>query len=217
MKGANCMKRYKLLKDLPTFKAGEEFFISDSGNLIAGTPDNPKQITVETRYGLSMKIDLMAYAKETLEEFPNILKDWFEEVKELKLPKEFFYIIGGKISNVDYLTLLFDEEDRQKYKDIIEEEKSVGNYFETREEAEKYLEYLKAKAIIKQDTKGFKPNWKNCENKYYGYWDFGKDLFGYLVSYTTKYSDICFKTEEDIEESFKKHPNEWRTYLTYEG
>lgn len=83
------MKCYKLLKDLPTFKAGEEFFISDSGNLIAGTPSNPKQITVETRYGLPMKIDLMAYAKETLEEFPNILKDWFEEIEE---PEEYFII-----------------------------------------------------------------------------------------------------------------------------
>ena len=31
-------KRYKLLKDLPTFKAGDEFFISKDGNLIAGTP-----------------------------------------------------------------------------------------------------------------------------------------------------------------------------------
>ena len=63
-------------------------------------------------------------------------------MKKYKLPKEFFYIIEGKISNVDYLTFSFDEEDRQKYKDIIEEEKSAGNYFETREEAEEYLEYL---------------------------------------------------------------------------
>jgi len=51
------MKRYTLLRNLPTFKAGEEFFISESGNLIAGTPDNPKQITVETEYGIPMKID----------------------------------------------------------------------------------------------------------------------------------------------------------------
>lgn len=36
------MKCYKLLKDLPTFKAGEKFFISESGNLIAGTPSDPK-------------------------------------------------------------------------------------------------------------------------------------------------------------------------------
>lgn len=210
------MKRYKLLKDLPTFKAGEEFFISDSGNLIAGTPGNPKQITVKTRYGLSMKIDLMACAKGTLEEFPNILKDWFEEVKELEMLKEFFCIDIDKVICYGYSFFQHSENTRQEYIRFTEKYKSVGNYFETKEEAEKYLEYLKAKEVIKQDTKGFKPNWKNCENKYYGYWNSGKDSLGYLVSYITKYSDICFKTEEDIKESFKKHPEEWKIYLTYE-
>lgn len=200
------MKRYKLLKDLPTFKAGEEFFISDSGNLIAGTPSDPKQITVETLYGIPKKIDLMAYANETLEEFPNILTDWFEEIEETKT----FFLI----CDIYYTALEDNTKSREDWQ--IKNLKSIGNYFETKEEAEKCIAYLKAKVVLKQDTKGFKPNWKNCENKYYGYWDFGKDLFGYLVSYTTKYSDICFKTEEDIKESFKKHPEEWKTYLTYE-
>ena len=27
---------------------------------------------------------------------------------------------------------------------------------------------------------------------------------------------IFFKSVKDIKESFEKHPNEWRTYLTYE-
>lgn len=211
------MKRFKLLKDLPTFKAGEEFFISKSGNLIAGTPSDPKQIAVETRYGLPMKIDLMAYAKETLEEFPNILKDWFKEIEEPELPKEFFCVDIDRVLGYDYSYFSSSKNTRQEYIRFIEKYKSVGNYFETREEAEKYLEYLKAKAIIKQDTKGFTPNWKNCENKYYGYWNSGENSIDYLVSYVTKYSDICFKTEEDIKESFKKHPKEWKTYLTYEG
>lgn len=33
------MKRYKLLKDLPTFKAGQLAYVSSLGNLMAGTPD----------------------------------------------------------------------------------------------------------------------------------------------------------------------------------
>ncbi len=211
------MKRYKLLKDLPTFKAGQEFFISDSGNLIAGTPDNPKQITVETRYGLPMKIDLMAYAKETLEEFPNILKDWFEEIKEPELPKEFFFIVSGKIGNIEYLTFSLNEDTKQEYKNIIEEYKGVGNYFETREEAEKYLEYLKAKAIIKQDAKGFEPDWSDTDElKYYGYWDCNVNKVDYGYTYTDRTSEIHFQYIKDIEKSFKKHPEEWKTYLTYE-
>lgn len=36
------MKQYRLLKDLPTFKAGQLAYISKTGNLIAGTPDKPE-------------------------------------------------------------------------------------------------------------------------------------------------------------------------------
>lgn len=207
------MKRYKLLKELPTFKAGEEFFISESGNLIAGTPRNPKQITVETSYGLPMKIDLMAYAQETLEEFPNILKDWF---KEIKASEEYFYIDSN--GDIEYSKSEWNEE-------IVEQRKLIGNYFETKEEAEKYLEYLKAKVVIKRDTKGFKPDWTDKKTrKYYGYWDFERGFKNYFEGgkpswdslQTTKESNIYFESWEDIEKSFAKHPEEWKAYLTYE-
>lgn len=199
------MKRYILKKDLPTFKAGEKFFISKSGNLIAGTPSNPKQITVETSYGLLMKIDLMAYAQETLEEFPNILKDWFEEIKG---SEEHFYIDSK--GDIEYSKSKRDEE-------AIEPRKLIGNYFEAKEEAEKYLEYLKAKVIIKQDTKGFKPNWNDEEErKYYGYWYFENNIIDWKLLYVSKENNIYFKSSEDIKESFEKHSKEWKTYLTYE-
>lgn len=68
------MKRYKLLKDLPTFKAGQLAYISKTGNLIAGTPENQK--TTET--GLI----IMIYHETTLKKFPNILTEWFEEIQE---------------------------------------------------------------------------------------------------------------------------------------
>lgn len=200
------MKQYKLLKDLPTFKAGEEFFISDNGKLIAGTPSNPKQITVETRYGLPMKIDLMAYAKETLEEFPNILKDWFEEIKE----EEYFYIDSR--GDIEYSRYEWNE-------DVVEDRKLIGNYFETKEEAEKYLKYLKARVIIKEDTKGFKPDWDDeDEPKYMGRYSCisGKTVYDFYQTYHNAYGTIFFKTTGDIKESFKKHPEEWKTYLTYE-
>ncbi len=204
MKGANCMKRYKLLKDLPTFKAGEEFFISDSGNLIAGTPSNPKQITVETRYGLSMKIDLMAYAQETLEEFPNILKDWFEELPDLN---EYFYITDD--GNVDFVV--------EENHNLSRRRMAIGNIFKTKEEAEKYIEYLKAKAIIKEDTKGFKPDWEDeDEYKYSAYWSNRRNEPECDADYMEKEPTIMFKSQNDIEASFKKHPEEWKTYLTYE-
>lgn len=194
------MKKYKLLKDLPFAKAGDIF----RGELEYGTT-------------VLFPEDYENYEhKLSSDEFWDF-NEWFEEIKELELPKEFFYINIDIVTGYNYSYFSIDENTRQEYIRFIERYKSVGNYFETRDEAEKYLEYLKAKAIIKEDTKGFKPNWKNCENKYYGYWDSGKNSFDYLVSYITKYSDICFKTEEDIEESLKKHPEEWKAYLTYEG
>lgn len=96
--------------------------------------------------------------------------------------------------------------------------------FESRSPAEKYLEYLKAKAIIKQDTKGFKPDWtNNSEIKYFGYLHFEKIEFGIAVKENkfgrermNKTTTIYFQSEEDIKDSLEKHPEEWRVYLTYE-
>ena len=90
--------------------------------------------------------------------------------------------------------------------------------FKTKEEAERYIEYLKAKAIIKQDTKGFKPKLGKYDKDiyYFGVWDSEEekpfvDSYGGVIVEAIK-----FKTKEDVGESFKKHPEEWKTYLTYE-
>lgn len=58
------MKRYKLLKDLPNFNAGDEFYLDSNNDLrLKGS-------------------DAMAYNHHTLEKFPNILTDWFKEIPE---------------------------------------------------------------------------------------------------------------------------------------
>ena len=57
------MKRYELKRDLPTFKAGEIFYLSDIGNLIHESDG------------------VVAYSWSTIDKFPNILTDWFEEIK----------------------------------------------------------------------------------------------------------------------------------------
>lgn len=68
------MKRYKLLRDLPTFTAGDEFYLAKNGDLVyvEGLPEGTKRLP---QY-------FVAYSKSTLEKFPNILKDWFEELPE---------------------------------------------------------------------------------------------------------------------------------------
>ena len=94
-------------------------------------------------------------------------------------------------------------------------EKEIGNHFETTKETQECIAYLKARAIIKQDTKGFKPDWSNYEHKFCGAWDLLSNRLFFHPIMTSKQSTIYFRTKEDIEESFKKHPDEWKTYLTY--
>lgn len=70
------MKQYKLKKDLPTFKAGGIFHINAKGNLVS---DN------------ELSKGIVAYSKSTLDKFPSILTDWYEEYEERDpLAKEAF-------------------------------------------------------------------------------------------------------------------------------
>lgn len=94
--------------------------------------------------------------------------------------------------------------------------KMMGNYFETYFEAEAYANYILAREVIKEDTKGFEPNWQNAdEEKYYGEWDFNDKVphIGFLTNF--KKPQIYFKSKQDIIDSFARHPKEWKIYLTY--
>lgn len=192
------MKKYKLLKDLPFAKAGEIFKEMDSDGRLVLAPEDWDQ----HRHKIYIS-DIKKFDK------------WFKEVENIS--DHFYIILGGKVAVIKYIDFSFDKETEQQYMDKKDECKSVGNCFETREEAEKYLEYLKSKAIIKQDTKGFTPDWHNVyELKFYGYYDTEDDALSEAWVHTVKRSIIYFKSVEDIKESFEAHPEEWKTYLTYE-
>lgn len=62
----NSHMKYILNKDLPTFKAGTEAWLSKRGNLL--TKIDGKEITM--------------YSHSTLAKFPNILTEWFEPIEE---------------------------------------------------------------------------------------------------------------------------------------
>ena len=194
------MKRYKLLKDLPFAKAGDILSLERSQEYgyfkLCKDRSNPRSI--ELYEGI-------------VEGFIDNFDEWFEEIEE---PKIFFTIDIYKSKFKEINTDYYSGWSALEVKNI----KDLGLLFKTVEKTKKYLEYLKAKAIIKKDAKGFKPDWNNeDENRYRGSWDLKKDTTIWMYeSGAFKEPLIFFKSVKDIKESFEKHPNEWRTYLTYE-
>lgn len=188
------MKRYKLKKDLPTFNEGEIFYLSDAGNLFRESDNVP------------------AYSWSTIDKFPNILTDWFEEIKEPTRWKpetdQKYYSLdsNGFVHNNIWAD---DSIDSSRFK--------IGNCFQTEEEAEKVKEYLKALAVVRGDAtsefvKG-KCNW-------YVFYDF---VAGYLNSdynfSVIKNGIFClpyFASEEEARRSIELHKNEWLTIFGIE-
>lgn len=192
------MMKYRLRKNLPCAKAGEIFREDfDENNIV---------YLYQESYGLKQH-------KICLEDIDNF-DEWFEEVEE---PKQYFSINLLKATVEEIMNTHHSE-------GAIENMKSIGMLFESRGQAEDYLKYLRATAIIKQDAKGFKPDWtNNSEIKYFGYLHFEKIEFGIAVKENkfgrermNKTTTIYFQSEEDIKDSLEKHPGEWRVCLTYE-
>lgn len=187
-------KRYKLKRDLPTFKAGEIFYISDSGNLLRESDNVP------------------AYSWSTIDKFPNILADWFEEVKEptrwKPVPGDTYWSLDG-VGYVNYY-----ESSGGTY---TASRVSIGNCFQTREEAEKAVEYLKALAVVRGDaTSEFV---KYNDNWFIGYDPEHKSIEAFCNAYTARngiFGLPYFATKEDAERSIEQHKNEWLTIFGIE-
>ena len=185
------MKRYRLLKDLPTFNKGDIFRLTEHGHL------------------MSEEAGVIAYAEPTLEKFNILNSGWFEEIPE---GKRWRAEEGGQYWHVEDDGLVAgDHEDKVGTDDRRYE---LGNYFKTEEEAQKASDWLKAFAILRDDTKGFKPDWKNEKQKrwYVFYSLFNGEFYteGYIDCHS---SPIIFATKDDAEESIKAHEREWRTFF----
>ena len=199
------MKRYKLLKDLPFVKAGMVF----TRNTFKSKDGLSDYDYLETHILLDGDQDETYFSLQR-NYFINNFDEWFEEIKEPKICFTIdFYKSKVKEINTDHYSGWSSLE--------IANIKRLGLLFYIQEEAEKYAEYLKAKAIIKQDTKGFKPDWADGNSpKYYANWDLYRERLDWMRVYVVKEPHIYFESREALEESFKKHPEEWKTYLTYE-
>lgn len=196
------MKRYKLLKDLPTFKAGQLAYISKTGNLIAGTPENQK--TTET--GLI----IMIYHETTLKKFPNILTEWFEEIEEPtdsihwkpKIGDRCFILENANIRPTNYTGMLRDYNAW-----------STGRVFRTEEECEKALDRELAEVRLRQ-TSTFKPDFENGNGGWIIYYDHGRETLAVCeLADCDAGEPVHYATREEAEKSIEENREDWKIYF----
>lgn len=197
------MKRYKLLKDLPTFKAGQLAYISKTGNLIAGTPEEPE--TADT--GLS----LMMYHRGTLEKFPNILTEWFEEIKEPtdsvrwkpKYDDWYFYISDHGSVCSDTWSDNYTDNNRLAF----------GFVYRTEKEAQKARERRLAEVRLRR-TSTFKPDFENEKGGWAVYYDHGHETLAVCeLDYYDDGEIVRYKTRAEAEKSIKENEQDWKIYF----
>lgn len=183
------MKRYKLKRDLPTFKAGEIFYINEGGSLIRESDG------------------VVAYSWITLDKFPNILTDWFEGINESTRWKpeyrQNYYCItsDGSVADDDWSDWRLDDGRFE-----------IGNCFQTKEEAERVVEYLKALAVVRGDAT---TEFTRDRDNFYVYYDVSHNyLYVSSNSYCLKngiFGLPYFATREDAQRSIELHKKEWLT------
>ena len=185
------MKRYKLKKDTPAFKAGTECYIEEAGHMVPCR-------------GISYTI----VHKDQLEKSPNILTDWFEEINESTRwkPEKFqkYYYVGDD-------GFVYDDNWANGFA-IDNGRFEIGNIFQTKEEAKRVVEYLKALAVVRGDaTSEFV---KYNDNWFVGYDPEHKTIDAFCNLYTARngiFGLPYFATEEDAKRSIELHKKEWLT------
>lgn len=197
------MKRYKLLKDLPTFKAGQLAYISKTGNLIAGTPEN--QETTET--GLI----IMIYHETTLKKFPNILTEWFEEIQE---PTDSIHWKPKKDDEYFWMNSYGETQPDVWDGDSIDIMRlALGMIYRTEEECERARERKLAEVRLRQ-TSIFKPDFKSGKGGWMVYYDHGCETLAVCeLDYYDDGEIVRYKTRAEAEKSIKENERDWKIYF----
>lgn len=139
---------------------------------------------------------------EMLEPIPEEPTRW----RANKGERYYFIETDGSVHFIYELGLEYDD---AKY--------GIGNYFKTKEEAEKAASWFKAFTTLRDDTKGFEPDWKNEKQKKWGVFYSRFDGEVYIEWYIDcQFSTIIFATEEDAKASIEKHEKEWLIYFGVE-
>ena len=197
------MRLYKLLKDLPTFKAGQLAYISKTGNLIAGTPENQET----TDYGLI----LMIYHETTLKKFPNILTEWFEEIEEPtdsvhwkpKYDDWYFYISDHGSVCSDIWNDNYTDNKRLAF----------GFVYRTEEECKAALDRKLAEARLRK-TSDFEPIFESEYGGWIVYFDYENRMLDCAKVFSCDRGELVhYATKEDAKKSIKENERDWKIYF----
>ena len=200
------MKRYKLLKDLPGVKAGTTLRTGEQvyNELYNDDDGRPTGYRLIPNGDISGENPLLhSPASDWLEEIPEGYKRW-----RTKEGGQYWFVEddGGVANDCDdWVT------DDRRYE--------FGNYFKTKEEAQKASDWLKAFTILRDDTKGFKPDWEDPDQKV---WTVRYDRCGgkLVIDFFIQWdfgSVISFATKADAEASIENHERQWLTFFNVEG
>lgn len=202
--------KYRLKKDLPTLSAGAICHLNDCGDLVLYLPP---RTDLPTEWGLTV------YPALTLEKFPNILKDWFEEIPEepkVELSGQYVPKKSGDIYSIAIRKKLIDP---QKISSVFAYScAEIGLSFQNESEAREAIDKMKAYQVLRRDAKGFEPDWKSSgQERWAGWYDQNiQEFYSTACYYGQRIGDIYFARKEDVEESFRTHRQEWLTVLGVE-
>ncbi len=190
------MKRYKLLKDLPTIKAGEIFKETVTGY-------NEKNLLVRIA-------PLNAKSPRLKVQDIDNFDEWFEEIQEPtdsihwkpRIGDRCFILANANIRPTSYTGMLRDYNAWR-----------TGKVFRTEEECEKACDRELAEVRLRR-TSTFKPDFENAN----GGWIIGYNYhYGELTCTDIDCADygepVRYKTEEEAEKSIKENEQDWLIYF----
>lgn len=191
------MKRYKLLKDTPTLKAGTIFEERES-------PDEYKELGQVVADGCLTRPWL------TVSEINNF-DEWFEEI-----PEKHERWRGGRGDSYYFI----DDEGAIRHEidtndDMDNYRYNAGIYGRTEQELKVKLEYDIARQVLLDDAEGGK--WVENGENWHAFYDttakthIGMSGMSYYFS-----GVICFKDEESLLKSLEEHKEQWEIVRKYE-
>lgn len=163
-----------------------------------------------------------------VEELERQVKELREGAESMRVGKEYTW---EPESDEDYFRVDMNKwdrycvvESRNISQEITDRHMSYGNCFKTRDEAEQFNEWLKARATLIKEAKIANEDWKPVYNedddeyndKYSIYYDYEDEELHVCSERDFRSGEIVFKSRGLAEESIANFEDEWLTYLSVE-